>query len=209
LVDGIAIIALGGVAQREATFSISMLRRHCSLPVAVFCNGEVKGADMTFSKFYDMGLDVNKEDPKFLSRLAKVTMNQWVPFDRFLYLDADTRPKQSVQAGFDALEAGWDMAMALSENQGEEAFWHVGDEEKRLTVLSTTGIQYQAGVMFVKKNKATHRLFHSWRREWERWCDEDQGAFARAYHRDPVRIWLLGRPWNGGSVIGHRFGVCR
>jgi hypothetical protein len=67
--------------------------------------------------------------------------------------------------------------------------------------------QWQCGVMFVRRNERTERFFKAWHREWGRYGGEDQAAFVRALHRVPLRVWVLGRPWNGGAVIQHRFGA--
>ena len=63
--------------------------------------------------------------------------------------------------------------------------------------------------MAVAKNERTANLFDAWKREWMRYSGEDQAAFVRALYSAPVKIWLLGHPWNGGAAIGHNWGAMR
>jgi len=76
-----------------------------------------------------------------------------------------------------------------------------------MDVYSTHRIlSLQGGVFFFRKSPQAHAFFESWRQEWGRFGDQDQGAMLRAMALSPLRVWLLGRPWNGGAVIGHLFG---
>lgn len=146
------------------------------------------------------------------SRYAKVTLLDWTPFDYTVYLDADTQVYQSIDAGFEMVRDGWDIAIAPSQNQSEhEWLWHCGELDRGHTrgALGYQALQLQAGVFFVAKNTRTHALWRAWRAEWEMYGNQDQGALLRALQRAPVRMWLLGRAWNGGAVIGHHFGAIR
>lgn len=145
------------------------------------------------------------------SRMAKVRLDELSPFETTLYIDADTRPQADLSAGFEMIESGFDLAIAPSGNQGEDCLWHVNDKERRETIreLGYQPLQLQAGLFFFGRSERTRRFFEAWREEWERWRDQDQAAFLRALKREPVRIWLLGRPWNGGAMCQHWFGRCR
>lgn len=145
------------------------------------------------------------------SRYAKVTLLDWTPFDYSCYLDADTQVYGDLQVGFDILADGWDMVITPSENQGDGWLWHIPDSERQKTKweLGEQFTQLQAGVFFVAKNARTRALWVAWRAEWLRYEGQDQGALLRAFYQYPVKVWLLGRPWNGGAVIGHHFGSIR
>ena len=195
---GVVYVAYGDAAEREMNYSLDSLRRWHDWPV-VQVKSHVKG----------MGDGMSD---KQRSRWAKVTMIDWTPWDDTLYLDADTRITGDLSAGFDILDDGWDMAMAFSEHQGNNWLWHVLPEDRALTKETWDGLQalqLQCGVMFVRKNDATRALFSAWRQEWRRCQDEDQGAFLRAWRESPVRLWLMGRPWNGGEVVRHYHGRAR
>lgn len=145
------------------------------------------------------------------SRHAKVTMLDWSPYQYTAYLDADTQVYQDISAGFEALENGFDLAITPSQNQGERMLWHCGERDKAetLTAVGAESLQLQAGVMFVARNARTRALFDGWRAEWEKYRDQDQGALLRALYQCPVKVWLLGQPWNGGAVCAHHWGSIR
>lgn len=148
------------------------------------------------------------------SRWAKTHLLDLSPFEQTLYLDADTRVVGNLSAGFTVLDDGWDMALAASGNQGQDWLWHVGDDERQATKAEWGGVvplQLQAGMMFVTRNERTYALFAEWQRQWARWKGQDQGALLRAMRVKPVRVWLLGSPWNSGqgTVVRHLFGRTR
>ena len=144
------------------------------------------------------------------SRLAKVSLLNWSPFEQTAYLDADTIPYQSIAVGFEILADGFDLVITPSNNQGDELLWHVGQDDKAETLNTTQSepLQLQAGVFWVARNARTKKLFAAWRVEWEKYQNQDQGAFLRALYANPVKVWLLGRAYNGGACIAHRFGEC-
>lgn len=146
------------------------------------------------------------------SRWAKLALLDWSPFEYTAYLDVDTQIYQSIDTGFALLADGWDLVLVPSMNQSEDnLLWHLDPDDKQVTLdtLQYDPLQLQAGVLFVARNDRTRALFDIWRTEWGRFCSQDQGALLRALQQVPVKLWLLGRPWNGGAVIGHRFGELR
>ena len=148
---------------------------------------------------------------KHASRHAKTSLYDVTKFDRFLYLDADTRPRESLQPIFDILSDGWDMVVAVDGNQDDSVFWHVDENEREKTLqeIGARPLQLQCGIMAVCKNERTRMLFERWHKEWMRYSGEDQAAFIRALYQAPVKIWLLAHPWNGGAAIGHNWGAMR
>jgi len=197
---GVCFIVYGEAARFEAEQSIQSLRLFNDLPISVI-GDYVIGADNIEFPQVDAG-----------GRWAKLNIDRLVPYQFILYIDADTRVYGKLDAGFEMLEDGWDIAMACSSQQGDDLLWHVGQEEREATLLdgrNSLPLQLQAGVMFVRKCKETDRLFSAWRSEWLRWKGEDQAALLRALEVVPVRLWLLGHPWNGGALVGHRFGTIR
>lgn len=191
----------GKAARREAATSIEMLRRFHDWPVAVIGDRvAVPGVRNISFPDRDSG-----------ARWAKLHLDILSPFRRTLYLDADTRPYQDLSDGFAVLDDGWDLVLAPSTQQGWSWLWHCGnaDREATLEAWGWRPLALQAGVMFVRRNRRVHRLFAAWRQEWERFEDQDQAALLRALRRAPARIWLLGKPWNGGAIVGHRFGQAK
>ncbi len=201
---GAVYVAYGDNAQREALASITSLRdHHPDLPVAVIGDDKLNA---------DMRLDVDV--PGYGARQAKLQMNLLSPFDQTIYIDADTRIRGPVNAGFDVLGDGWDMVVTPSTRQHNAAFQHLTESDRRLTLkeMGTDHVlQLQAGVMWWRNCTEVDRLFAAWRDEWAKFERMDQGALIRAIRRTPVRIWLLGGPFNAhgnpaGTVVEHLFG---
>lgn len=200
--NGVIYVAFGHNARQEATASIISLRQHNDLPVTVVCDATLDIEDVECIPF-------RKPGPG--ARWAKLNIDNLAPeaWTNILYLDADTRIKASITAGFDLLADGWDMAIAPSTCQDHDALWHLSGEERALTLSEIVEpLQLQAGVMFINRRRCA-ALFAAWRDEWQRFGDQDQGALLRALKREPVRVYLLGRDWNGGAVIEHLFGRAR
>ena len=194
-------VAYGDAARREARLSIKSLRQHNKGNVTV-----ISDKRLGIGKFHKA--DAGPGTP---GRWAKVNLDT-LGFDQVCYLDADTRVHGSLQGGFDFLNTGWDIVMTLSTQQGDGLLHHVSEAEREVTLseLGTSDVvQLQGGVFWFRRNERTLALFEAWREEWLRWKGQDQGALLRALNRAPVRLWLLGRPFNGGAVVGHRFGMAR
>ena len=197
--QGIVYVVYGEKARAEAEMSYRALRQFCDLPVSVI--GE-KAAQMRH-------IPLAQQDPG--GRWGKLNADLLSPYEFTLYLDADTRPRGDLSAGFAVLRDGWDMAITLSTQQDDEAMWHIGVEEREQTCLEWGCVpaQLQGGVIFFHKNPRTHALFAAWREEWRRWAGQDQAALLRALRRVPAKVWLLGRPYNGGALMAHLFGKAR
>lgn len=191
---GAVLVVYGEQAETSARRALEALAAVCpSLPVTVH---RERADGLTDSQ---------------CSRWAKVTLLDWTPYRYSAYLDADTQVYEDIRAGFDVLRDGWDLALAPSQHQGQQSLWHVAEPERRetLAALPIDSLQLQAGVMFVARNERTAALWAAWHEEWRRWQGQDQAALLRALHRTPVKIWMLGQPYNGGAVVAHHWGAIR
>ncbi|MCK6580354.1 MAG: hypothetical protein L6Q98_19850 [Anaerolineae bacterium] len=140
------------------------------------------------------------------SRWAKVNLDAIGLPERVLYLDADTVVQGALMAYIDPLREGFDLAITASLNQGTSLLRHVTTPEREETLreVGFGGVQWQAGAFAFRHSPAARALFAAWREEWTRWRGADQGALMRALRRTPVRLWALGRDFNGGNIVGHR-----
>lgn len=197
---GIVYIAYGEKAMREAESAISQGRHGYE----TFLAGH--GIPDKFVHHLYTPLSMAQT-----ARHQKTQLDLISPYDHTLYLDADTRVTGDLQPGFDLLADGFDMVIVPSSNQGDDLLWHVSEEEREATFdeCGYNPLQLQAGVFWFARTMRTKAFFQAWREEWLRWQGEDQGAFTRALRRSPLKLWLLGRPFNGGPVIQHHFGACR
>lgn len=200
---GAVYVAIGDRAQEEAEESVASLRRfNDDIPVSVLYVREVLPKPPAA-----LSSDLQ------WSRWAKTNLNNLIEHWTYVvYIDADTRIRGPVTCGFDLLKDGWDIAITPSTNQGEESMWHIGYEERNCTlgeIGCPESLQLQGGLFFFRKCTRVDRLFECWREEWLRYQDQDQAALLRALYKTPVKIWILGRPWNGGALVNHRFGALR
>ena len=190
---GVIYVAVGDTAHREQSLSEKTLKEWHDLPITVL--------DL---KDYSNELKKN-------SRWAKLNIDELSPYKTVLYLDADTRVRGDLTSGFEIVESGFDLVVMPSSNQDGDLFWHVSEKEREFTFreVGYLPLQIQCGVWFTNINLRTKRFFQAWRAAYREFEDEDQAAFIRAFHRVPIKIWLLGFPWNGGALINHLFGRTR
>lgn len=195
--NGVVYVTYGPKAKQEVMESIKSLKQHNNLPITVIDESVFPG---------EPGMTNSQR-----ARWGKLNIPELVEYDRILYADADTRFRADISNGFSVLDS-WDLAIAPSKNQGSALFAHIPDEREKQTTLEEIGnpwpLQLQAGLMFINRERCKG-FFGAWREEWKRYQDQDQAAFLRALHREPIRVWLLGRPFNGGEMVEHRFGACR
>lgn len=195
--NGVVYVTYGPKAKQEAMESIKSLKKHNNLPVTVIDESRFDGQPvMTDSQ---------------RARWGKLNIDRLVDYDNVLYLDSDTRVNGDLSMGFSLL-GGWDMALAPSKNQDANLFAHIPDKAEKQVTLEEIGnpwpLQLQAGVIWFNRQRCAG-FFEAWRSEYLRYQDQDQAAMLRALHREPIRVWLVGRPFNGGELVEHRFGACR
>jgi hypothetical protein len=196
---GVLYVAYGQNAGKEARLSIDSLRNyHPRWKVRVIGDARIEGTE------HKEWLSGGKP-----GRWAKVNLDKLSPWEDTLFLDADTRVYGNLEIGFRLLANGWDFVMCPSFLQSGNALDNCSEEERAQTLyeIPTEPYQLNTGVMWFRKTTRVKRFFAEWRKEWKRWMDVDQGAFLRALNRRPMAIFVLGRPYNGGSVVGHRFGM--
>ena len=197
--NGVVYVAFGQNAIRCAGYSIASLRRYHDWPVTVITDGKITARDVRHIGF---------DEPMWGARWAKLNINNLISYDLYLYLDADTLVNGDLSAGWDILADGWDAAMSYSSQQGSKCLWHINDEERAATyeeLENPLPLVMQGGMMFANRRRVA-ALFRCWREEWYRWRKYDQGALLRALHRSPLRLWVLGRDWNGGALVTHQYG---
>lgn len=173
------------------------------LPIAVISDRPLSAGESQHVRFPD-------RDPG--ARLAKLNLDSLSPYERTVYLDADTRVRGSLEVGFLALDAGWEIVITPSKRQGGDALGNCPEADRQATfkALGTEDVlALQAGVMWFARTEGIARLFAAWRAEWGKHGGMDQAALLRALYANPVRLWLTGHAWNGGEVVEHRFGAAR
>ena len=187
---GAVYVAYGDLARKAAQGSLKSLKSiHPGFQVAVISDKPLAGADIQITEpELDQG-----------AREYKTQVYLYSPFEYTLYLDADTVVVGSLQAGFDVLAHGWDVAMAMDYRPTVGKIDHIPANDVKATVDAVgTGEypHYNTGMLFFAKSPEAEELFCLWHEEWEMFHYRDQGAFVRAFHRSAARLWVLSWQWN-------------
>jgi hypothetical protein len=200
---GVFYVAYGTRARKEALLSIATLKRsNPTLPVCIVSDD--------IQVFKSDTQDQLEFDSDKHGRLAKLNIDQLSPFKHTLYLDADTRVYLPLDSLFKPLTDGFEFVATASEQQGANWLWHIDDSEREITANEigiSNPLQIQGGVWAFKKTPKMRSFFSHWRKEYKRFDSiYDQAALTRAWHKVPIKTWLVGREFNGGAVIAHLFG---
>jgi hypothetical protein len=203
---GVCFITYGEPAVKEAEQAIETLQRYHDWPITIAGESE-QFPDFQSPRRGDY-LDYPDLSGGYPGRYAKVTLPEWSPYEYTLFLDADVRVRSgALSVGFHLLHLGWEMVMVAS--QFDLSHLTPDDQQHTAAVLPhLQPVQYNTGVMWFQKTYSVCKFFTRWRGEWERFKMRDQGAFLRALYKTPIKVCLLGYPFNSsaGAVINHRFG---
>ena len=204
---GIVYVAYGHQARDQCVIAARNLRYvHRDWPITVISDAPLTGADVPPTAW------IRYPDQDEGARRAKLNVDRLSPYEWTCYMDTDTRARYSMEAGWQLLNAGWEMLIAPTGGQAETLFRHIPEQEKAQTIAELGGrpiLALQGGVIWFRKCEAVHALYRTWREEWERWQDQDQAALVRALRRSPVKLLLLSRDWNGGCLLGHYHAASR
>lgn len=229
MTDGIAYIAFGKKAQREAEKSILSIR-DVGVNLPVISVGDI-GVSGTLFRSWKLSTPFCG-DGKFSFRAGEVKpfLCKLSPFQNTLYLDADTTIKKDFTAGFDYLR-GNDICVSYHVNPAGETWYvdevfgdpklspkisHSSVKERELTqgMIGNKRMPFvNTGVIFFRASNITEVFFQTWYREWMIFRDwDEQMAFHRAMVRCPeTKVLLLPPVWNQkyenkDTIILHRMG---
>jgi len=196
---GVLYVAFGRNAEKEARLSCRSLTNYHAWPISCISD---RRQDWARTQTVTAGGKPG--------RWAKVHLDTLSPYYDTLFLDADTRVRSDLGIGFRLLQNGWDFVMVPSGERWQD-FDNATQEERAETLmeLPLDTLTLNTGVMWFRKTTRVRKFFAEWRRQWERWKDVDQAAFARALEARPMALFVLGWPYNDvqGTVVMHRFGM--
>ena len=211
---GIVYVVYGAAAIKEARGSLVSLRLfHPELKALVISDGDT---GLEAEHVYHVDDDVG-------ARAAKLAAYDLSPFDKTLYLDADTVIIGPLNWGFRLLDS-FDLIVAIDIAEMAKdgalhpnSFGYTQEERSMTTYLlpTTWATQFACGMLFFRKSHDTQVLFDTWQDEWRKWQGRDQAAFLRALCKNPTRILAVPSEWNvAGSkqearIVHHRWGAAR
>lgn len=196
---GVVYYAVGETSRREAEASAASLKQHMpELPVALFRDAPVE------SDLFDRQLELDASVPLWA---LKIRVLQQSPFERTLYLDADTFVCAPVWEIFDLLDRA-ELAAAVA------PIWSVSNDTPR-GATDVDGVpmafpKYNCGVIAFRQGDAMRGFLADWRSRHEKNGLEtsDQDAFREALYWSDVRFATLWHAYNyrltsPQHLIGH------
>jgi hypothetical protein len=219
---GIIYMAFGDKAGKAVQRSIATLKRiGYSYPVCVVGDKPVAGFE--FRKWEGESPFDPTQRKNFMFRAGRIKpgLYELSPFDRTLYIDADTEFLQDIYAGFEMLDK-YDLVATqeyLTVGQLYNKFlagWEINIEERAQTIkegIPATDRFVNSGVIFFRKSDVNKVLFDRWHKEWMRFQQwDEQLAFMRAMqHSAMLDVKYLEPEWNDpqvhdNTIIFHNYG---
>jgi hypothetical protein len=219
---GILYMCFGSRAAIEIRKSVQSLRNvGVNIPVCVVGDTPVRGAqfiEWTGQSPFDPS---QRQNFQFRAGRIKPFLPGLTPFERTLYIDADTEFMSDILAGFQMLSE-YDMALAeelLSIGKlynKPRSGWEINIQERDATIAELGGDPEQkflnSGVIFFRKCEAVNTLFAEWSKQWLRWQQwDEQLALMRAMEQCPIKYKALSVDWNHphrsqAKIIFHNYG---
>lgn len=218
---GIIYMAWGENAIAQAKQSIYSVRRFLpEMPVMVVGDADTVEALADDKSILSYVCQVDpfdadqKKGYKFLAGRIKPLLYEISPWEKTLYVDADTYFQRPPAEGFQLLSA-WDMAIAETETR-TLAEGIAGREECEATAAefgSGLLLYHNSGMIFWRRNQRTKVFFERWSEEWRRFQGwDEQVALLRALLRTDVLFHTLPYTWNHSVLaecylLTHWFGA--
>lgn len=222
---GIIYMAFGEPAVQGVMSSVNSLHRlGLDVPVCIVGDTPIKG--MQFIEWdgespFDATCAHNFQ---FRAGRIKQGLVRLTPFERTLYIDADTEfMSKKVLQGFRFLD-DHDMALARELLEIGQLYnkplagWEINIKERDATIKELGGDKttpfLNSGVIFFRKNEAVARVFEAWGKAWLEWQQwDEQLSLMRAMHRvgRNVKVKCLEVDWNHphrdqAGIIFHNYG---
>jgi hypothetical protein len=220
---GIVYMAFGEKAAAAVKASVKSLRRiGLQIPVCVVGSTPVLGLqfiEWTGESPFDAS---QRHNFQFRAGRIKPKLYGVTPFERTLYIDADTEFMADILPGFEALSE-YDVVIArenltLGQLYNKKlAGWEINLIERDATIAELQAGEnvhfLNSGVLFFRKCPAVETAMGRWYEEWMRWHQwDEQLSYMRAFYRTPeARVKILNPEWNSphrikGTIIFHNYG---
>lgn len=223
--DSIGIIYMGfgkKAAEAIAASRNSMIRLGMDIPVAVVGDAKVMGTKLIPWTGEDPFDPDERHNFQFRAGRIKPYLYELSPFDRTLYIDADTEFMNKIfLTGFEYLTY-FEMAVAQEMltigklYNKPRAGWEINIKERDYTIEQLgrgPDVPFlNSGVIFFRKSDAVAAFMRAWGEEWKvfkQW--DEQLSLMRAMAKNPVKLKTLSVQWNcphraQARIIFHNYG---
>ena len=221
---GLVYMAFGDKAAAAVKSSAASLRR-IGLQIPVCVIGSTPVAGLQFIEWMGESPFDGSQKKNFQFRAGRVKPKLYdlSPFERTLYVDADTEFMDDILPGFELLDQ-CDVAVAREDLTLQQLYnkklagWEINILERDATVAELGAGPHvhflNSGVLFFRKSPATKAVMNRWHKAWMEWREwDEQLAFMRACHRTPkAKVNILDPKWNyphrnhPGTIIFHNYG---
>jgi hypothetical protein len=220
---GIVYMAFGLKSAMAVGTSYKSLRR-VGLQIPACVIGSTPAEGLPFIEWrgespFDAG---QRHNFQFRAGRIKPKLYDLTPFERTLYIDADTEFMGDILPGFEALSE-CDAAIARENLTLKQLYnkklagWEINLVERDATIQELQAGEnvffLNSGVLFFRKCAAVEAAMGRWHEEWMRWQQwDEQLAFMRAFYKTPeARVKVLEPEWNyphrkEGVFVFHNYG---
>jgi len=220
---GIVYMSFGERAARGVKESAMSLRRiGLNIPICAIGTTPVDGypfIEWRGENPFDIS---QRKNFQFRAGRVKPRLYGLTPFERTLYIDADTEFMDDILPGFECLD-DFDIAVARENLTIGQLYnkslagWEINIKERDATMKELgegPNVYFlNSGVLFFRKSHAVETAMCRWHEAWMEWQQwDEQLAFMRGFHRTPeARVKILEPQWNHphrmkGIVVFHNYG---
>jgi hypothetical protein len=211
---GIMYMAFGEQAKGAVSKSIASIKR-LNLHIPIVLVGDVQINDIPQITWSGIQPRDKDGDLGFLAGRVKPHLYHLSPFQKTLYLDADTLVKKDIVAGFDFLDDA-DICVSYHVKPNGD-IWYVDEifsdpllsppispnsvKEREITqrMIGDQRMPFiNSGVIFFRTANNVQHFFETWYEEWQVFSDwDEQMSWHRTMCRCPdVKVKLLDPIWN-------------
>lgn len=199
--EGVLYLAFGYEYVVEAVLSLLSLRyHHPDLPASLLTNLAIAednpGGIFEGVEYFDEVITVDAENGE--NRHYKTSLVEYTPYERTLYLDADTYIENDITAGFAYVDAEFEMTVRPVEYPLGPDHHHFEDLEMNIRGLPLhEHSYYNTGVIFFDDSDETVEFFRAWNETYREIAHPyDAISFLQTTFETDVRIYPLNQTWN-------------
>ena len=208
--DGLVYVATGREYISAALMSIMSARRFYSGPVLVLTDTPRARLWRKAKRELDVDVMCVENDYDRLpqsSRFLKTQAMQFSPFDRSIFIDADTFVFRPFDALWDYVDDEHPLAMAVSQFHpttravGADPKWkkvgvYQGDFKLMLSVTGPDFPHWHSSTMVWRRCPEITKLSQTWFVEWQHFKSRDMMALARSLYTQQLPVNSIPRKFN-------------